>query len=177
MTVNPGAGSWPTPGVHPRCTGATPRSHALNDASPVWNHEWEQSRGYPAPRQDLPTQEHGDRVLPRCVRRGEGSTEKVWTAPEHWHPWRLLGTDIPGCYRLVDDWDGKVLDSNADREVYTHPSNEGNYQKWRMVDGGDGYWCLHNLSTGLALDSNGDQEAYTQRPNDGSYQRWKFNPL
>jgi Ricin-type beta-trefoil lectin domain-like len=104
----------------------------------------------------------------------DGLDAKVSTRRNGGIPWRFLGTDVPGCYRLVDEYTGRVLDSNANQQAYTLPPNDGNYQKWRMIDDGEGYWCLHNLSTGLALDSNADEDAYTMQPNDGAYQRWSF---
>jgi hypothetical protein len=68
-----------------------------------------------------------------------------------------------------------MLDSNAERQVYAHKPNDGNYQKWRLFRNGEGYWQLINVATGLALDGT-DQDIFTMRPNDGAYQRWAFLP-
>jgi len=90
--------------------------------------------------------------------------------------WRFEGTDF-GCYRLVHDVTGRVLDSDENRQVYISTPNDGSFQKWRMNPGGEGDWCLQNLATGFALDGNADRDVYTMEPNDGAYQRWQFIPV
>jgi hypothetical protein len=66
-----------------------------------------------------------------------------------------------------------VLDSNAERQVYILPPNDGSYQKWRPIPDGEGYWQLVNVATGFALDAS-EEDVYTMEPNDGAHQRWGF---
>jgi len=102
-----------------------------------------------------------------------GDPESYWASKR----WVLRESADQGLYQLVSsggDGSGLVLDSNAERQVYILGNNGESYQKWRMIDGGEGYWCLHNLATGYALDSNADRDVYTHDPNDGAYRRWKF---
>jgi hypothetical protein len=101
----------------------------------------------------------------------------VWAADLHsgvWEDgfWLFEGADVG--YRLRHASAGLMLDSNPDRQVYLHFSNDGSYQKWRMNADDEGYWSLVNLATGFALDGNADHDIYTQTPNDGAYQRWRF---
>jgi hypothetical protein len=88
--------------------------------------------------------------------------------------WTVEGADIG--LRFNTEWDPNYrLDSNAERQVYFHPANDGAYQKWRPIPDGEGYWQLINVATGLALDGN-PEDIYTMDPNDGAYQRWGFHP-
>jgi serine/threonine-protein kinase len=99
-----------------------------------------------------------------------GSDNHVRPVGPNWGAyWKLEAVDIG--YRL--DCAEEILDSNAERQVYTLPWNGGSYQKWRIVEAGEGYWSLINLATGLALDGT-SEDIYTMRPNDGDYQRWRF---
>ena len=66
---------------------------------------------------------------------------------------------------------GFCLDSNADKNVYTHDCNGGSYQKWTLSRGRSGT-TLKNLATGFCLDSNADKHVYTHDCNGGSYQQW-----
>src|SRR5215218_4145536 len=54
--------------------------------------------------------------------------------------WVLETADIGYRLRSVDT--RRMLDSNAAQEVYTMPSNDGAYQKWRMYPDEEGYWSL-----------------------------------
>jgi hypothetical protein len=63
---------------------------------------------------------------------------------------------------------GFCLDSNANKQVYTHDCNGGSYQKWTLGSG----TTLKNLATGFCLDSNANKQVYTHDCNGGSYQKW-----
>jgi hypothetical protein len=115
---------------------------------------------------------------------GLAPAHTVWaTGDSNPRRWQFMESADEGFFNLLADGltavdrhgpGSYVLDSNEERQVYLMFRNFGSYQKWRMIDGGEGYWCLHNLATGFALDSNLDMDVYTQRPNDGAFQRWKF---
>ena len=66
---------------------------------------------------------------------------------------------------------GFCLDSNANKQVYTHDCNGGSYQKWTLDRDGRGT-RLKNVATGFCLDSNASKNVYTHDCNDGAYQRW-----
>jgi hypothetical protein len=66
---------------------------------------------------------------------------------------------------------GFLLDSNADKEVYTLKPNYGEYQNWHAFDLGDNRWLLKNRRTAYALDSN-KGSVYTHEENRGGYQIW-----
>ena len=63
---------------------------------------------------------------------------------------------------------GFCLDSNANKQAYTHDCNGGSYQKWALSSG----TTLKNLATGFCLDSNANKQLYTHDCNGGSYQQW-----
>ena len=63
-----------------------------------------------------------------------------------------------------------MLDSNANRDVYGHPSNDGAYQMWRVDVDGDGFSSFECFATQFVLDSNGERRVYTMRRNDGAFQ-------
>lgn len=66
------------------------------------------------------------------------------------------------------------LDSNAERQVYAFPPNDGAYQKWKLIPDSDArYWQLINVATGFALDGT-LEDVYTHQPNNGAYQRWRL---
>jgi hypothetical protein len=90
--------------------------------------------------------------------------------------WRFEATDS-GAFRFVHFNSGRVLDSNAERQVYIMNWNNGSFQKWLIHDDAEGYVWIQNLATGYALDSNLDEDVYTMRPNDGAFQRWRFIPV
>jgi serine/threonine-protein kinase len=66
---------------------------------------------------------------------------------------------------------GFCLDSNANKQAYTHDCNGGSYQKWTLGRGSHGT-TLKNLATGFCLDSNANKQLYTHDCNGGSYQQW-----
>jgi hypothetical protein len=90
--------------------------------------------------------------------------------------WRLEATDF-GCHRLIHEDSGRVLDSNAERQVYIMNSNNGSFQKWLIRDEAEGYFRLQNLATSYMLDNNADRDVYTMRSNNGAFQRWRFIPV
>jgi serine/threonine-protein kinase len=63
---------------------------------------------------------------------------------------------------------GFCLDSNANKQAYTHDCNGGSYQKWTVSNG----TTLKDLATGFCLDSNANKQVYTHDCNGGSYQKW-----
>ena len=56
---------------------------------------------------------------------------------------------------------GQVLDSNHDGKVYTLPYNYGDFQKWNIIQSGQGWARIQNQATGKCLDSNHGQQVYT----------------
>jgi hypothetical protein len=66
---------------------------------------------------------------------------------------------------------GFCLDSNANKQAYTHDCNGGSYQKWTVSSG----TTLKDLATGFCLDSNANKQAYTHDCNGGSYQKWTLS--
>ena len=77
-------------------------------------------------------------------------------------------------YIIKNEATGFVLDSNADKQVYTGNSNGGAFQHWQLQDAGNGFWVIQDEATGFVLDSNADKQAYTGSPNGGAFQRWQF---
>lgn len=63
---------------------------------------------------------------------------------------------------------GFCLDSNANKQAYTHDCNGGSYQKWTISNG----TTLKDVATGFCLDSNANKQVYTHDCNGGSYQKW-----
>jgi hypothetical protein len=71
------------------------------------------------------------------------------------------------------DSDFGRLGSDAERRVYAHRLNDGEFQIWQLEPLTEGYFLLVNRATGLALDeTNGD--IYTNSPNFGDFQYWGF---
>jgi hypothetical protein len=90
--------------------------------------------------------------------------------------WTLERADVG--FRLRHNGTGLMLDSNLERQVYLLESNDGSFQKWRLLDGDDeNHWSLLNLATGFALDGNLERDIFTMRRNDGAFQRWRFDRL
>jgi serine/threonine-protein kinase len=77
-------------------------------------------------------------------------------------------------YIIKNEATGFVLDSNADKQVYTGNPNGGAFQHWQLQDAGNGFWVIRDEATGFVLDSNADMQAYTGSPNGGAFQRWQF---
>jgi hypothetical protein len=106
--------------------------------------------------------------LARSVAGFAGDTE-----PPAMRNWVLEESDLG--VRLKNEFTGFMLDSNLARRVYLMPSNDGSFQKWRLVDGDDeGFWSLVNVATSFALDGGTDGVIHTMGRNDGAFQRWKF---
>jgi hypothetical protein len=83
---------------------------------------------------------------------------------------------VPATFFLRDRQTGFYLDSNIDKQVYTHDYNGGAYQKWQFYPTEDGYWFIRDLATGFYLDSNADKQVYTHDYNGGAFQQWKLIP-
>jgi hypothetical protein len=89
-------------------------------------------------------------------------------SPRPWTVTSVGGTSV--------HWESPLrLDSNFERQVYFEPANQGDFQKWRPIPDGEGYWRLVNVATGFALDGT-DRDIYTRSPNDGAFQRRAFLP-
>ena len=78
-----------------------------------------------------------------------------------------------GTYFLKNQATGFVLDSNADKNVYTGDLNGGAFQHWQVEDAGNGFSVLKNQATGFVLDSNADKNVYTGDLNGGAFQHWQ----
>jgi hypothetical protein len=68
----------------------------------------------------------------------------------------------------------KVLDSNANKHVYTLDHNGGNYQKWIFTRQNDGTYALKNVETSFMLDGN-NETVYTGNSSGNLHQKWKFH--
>lgn len=112
----------------------------------------------------------------------EGRPHVTPVAPDLGSIWVVSQADIGFRLMMVEEplpWEGPPhfgsLDSNAERQVYVLPPNDGAYQKWRFLRDDEGYHQLVNVATSFALDGTAE-DIYTHHPNDGAYQRWGFFP-
>ncbi len=84
---------------------------------------------------------------------------------------------MSGIYCLQSFATGKVLDSNTDGKAYTLQYNCGDYQKWDIIQSGNGWVNLRNVATNRYLDSNSEGHLYTLPANGGEYQKWIMEGL
>ncbi len=67
------------------------------------------------------------------------------------------------------------LDSNENGLVYLHTANDGNYQKWKVINLYANIFKLQNMATGLYLTMEiNARSILTQKENSNSNQNWQF---
>jgi hypothetical protein len=111
-----------------------------------------------------PMEKSTPKELPQGQGQGQGQGQTPAPAP---------GLGLHTLRSKVTD---QLLDSNTAGKVYPLMRNGGQFQKWNLEAGPDGYVFIRNFATGLYLDSNPNGDVYALAKNGGAFQQWKVEP-